>query len=405
MHYMRQKVNDKTVYTFLVPLCVDEARNSISQKEFICMEIIGTPYEKSEMLVIAEQIYETKGKIQDLTLSLEDEKFHAKYIPRRKELAYTQSASGMFYIILLSFIVIICLISFIVSARMGPDLGNSGIFLIAVGGIVIFGGYADYKLIRQQIEIFPLLHYNFREEKALRYSGKKQITTYQSDEIQSKKKIALLEEEINQLSEKLENLENTQQELLRKKEEKEQFLKDKGILVEPEEAGERGFAKGSLSLKQRDDFSDNVQELFELYDNEEKYIKGYIDRLSFRLEEINREIIKIEDNYEVAKKKIIIGMLCFIILIGLQSVFSDILGKISVLIACMISIAGIFYLDKVCSPPILLYLVEQESKWTNEYAFINDLIPVRYKRDELLEVLENNKRELRQVQDKKAALD
>lgn len=369
------------------------------------MEIIGIPYEKSEMLVIAEQIYETKGKIQDLKLSLEDEKFHAKYIPKRKELAYTQSASRMFYIFLLSVIVIICFICFIVSARMGPDLGNSGIFLIAAGGIVIFGGYIDFKLIRQQIEIFPLLHYNFREEKALRYSQKKQITTYQSDEIQSKKKIALLEEEINHLSEKLENLEKTQQELLRKKEEKEQFFKEKGILVEPEEAGEKGFAKGSLSLKQKDDFSDNIQELFELYSNEEKYIKSYIDRLSFRLEEINREITKIEDNFDKAKKRIMIGILCFVILIGLQSVLSGIFGKVSVLIACLLSIAGMFYLDKTCGKPIILYLVEHESKLTNEYAFIYDLIPIRYKREELLEVIENNKKELKQIQDKKHALD
>lgn len=369
------------------------------------MEITGTPYEKSEMLVIAEQIYETKGKLQDLKLSLEDEKFHAKYIPKRKELAYTQSASRILLIILLSLLVIICLIGFIYGACIGSGLGNYSIFLIAAGGIVIFGGYTDFKLIRQQIAVFPLLHRNFREEKALRYSRKKQITTYQSDEIQSKKKIELLEEEMNQLMEKLEDLENKQQELLQKKEEKEQFLKEKGILVEPEETGEKGFVKGGLSLKQKDDFSDNIQELFELYANEEKYIQGYIDRLSFRLEEINREITRIEDNYEEAKKKIITGIFCFVILIGLQSVLSGILGKVSVFIACLLSVAGMFYLDKTCSKPILLYLVEHESKWTNEYAFIYDLLPVRYKREELLEVIENNKRELKLVQDKKNALD
>lgn len=364
------------------------------------METVGTTYEKSEIQVIAEQIYETKGKLQDLKLALEDEKFHAKYIPKRREMAYTQSASRMFYIIILSVIVIFCVISFVSGEVAGPAMG---IFMIATGGIAIFCGYIDFILIRQQIAIQSLLHYSFREEKALRYSGEKEITTYQSDEIRSKKKIELLEEEIAQLSDKLENLESKKEKILRKKEETEQLLKEKGILIDPDLA--KANLTGRLSLKQEDISSDNIQELFELYSGEEKYILQYLDRLSFRLEEINREIMSIEDNYEKAKTKIVLGVICFILLIIFQMLFSEKLEKLFVLIACIICIAGAFYLDKTCTRPILMYFVEHESKWTSDYAFINNLVPVRYKREELLEVIERNKIELKEIQDKKNALD
>lgn len=365
------------------------------------METAGNPYEKSDILVIAEQIYEIKGKLQDLNLALEDEKFHARYIPKRRELAYTQSASRMFYIILLSAVVIICFIGFLIGACMGSDLGNFAIFLIPAGGVVIFGGYVDFKLIRQQMAIFPLLHLNFNEEKALRYSSKKNITTYQSDEIASKRKIALLESGIEQLSEKLGELEQKQQELICNKEEREALLKEKGILVENENKAEIG----GLSLKQSDDFGDNIQELFELYSSEENYISKYLDRLLFRLEEINREIVSIEDNFQLAKRKILIGIICFFFLVVLQSVFNGGMEKLFVLFSSILSIFGMLYLDKTCSGAIVTYFVEHESKWTSEYAFLNNLVPVRYKREELLALIEQNQKELKEIKKKKDALD
>lgn len=367
------------------------------------MEILEDSYEKSELLTVAEKIYEIKGRIQDLNLTLEDEKFHEKYISKRRTLAYTQSTSRICSIVILTVAIVISLGIFI--SCMSSKEPILGILMGVAGGVAISCTYVDIKLIRQQIEIFPLLHYNFNNSKALRYSQKKEVVTFQSDEITSKKKIELLQEEIQQLSGNLAELENRQQTLLHEKKEREQFLKDKGILFEPDEAANHQFGNGKLSLKKRDTYSDNIQELFELYSNEEKYVYHYLSRLKVQLDSINREIMSIDDNYDIARKKILISFIIFVLLIAIQSAFSGDMAKFFALCFSVISIFGIFYLDNTCSKPILFYYIEHEHKWAREYAFVNSVVPIKYKRQELLEVIERNEKELQEIKEKKDALD
>lgn len=371
------------------------------------MEILEDTYEKSELLKVAEKIYETKGRIQDLNLTLEDEKFHEKYISKRKTLAYTQSTTRIFSIILLSVAILISLGIFIFCMSSKEPI--LGILMGVAGGVAISCAYVDIKLIRQQIEIFPLLHYNLDDAKALRFSRKKDVVTYQSDEITTKKKIELLQEEIQKLSGTLEELENKQQRLLSEKNKKERFLKEKEILFEPEDLSEEAknhqLGDGKLSLKKRDTYSDDIQELFELYANEEKYVSHYLSRLKVQLDSINREIMSIDDNYDTAKKKIFIAVIIFIFLIVLQSAFSGDTAKFFSLCFSVISILGIFYLDNTCSRPILFYYIEHEHKWAREYAFVNSVVPVKYKRQELLEVIKRNEKELQEIKEKKDALD
>ena len=326
------------------------------------MSIQDESCEKSDIIKIAEQIYETKNKIQDVTLSLENERFHARYIPQRKEIATARTITRTCYIILLALVFAICLIVFIIGSKIGATMG---IFMLCAGGLGTWSAFYGVKLIKRQIENYPKL--NFDDEG-------------------SKNKIALLEEEVSKLNGQLEQLEKQQNQILEQKERNERFLKEKGILVEPEET--HALKTGGLTLRDRNEFSDNIQELFELYSNEERYIQNYLDHLKFRLDEVNLEITRIDDNFEQAKKKIIIGGFAFVCLI-----------------ACFISLGGIFYLDKVCSEPIVLYLVEHESKLASEYAFVNNMVPIRYKREELLAIIHQNEEELKTVRDKKKALD
>lgn len=335
--------------------------------------------EKSDIIKIAEQIYETKNKIQDVTLSLENERFHARYIPQRKEIATARTITRTCYIILLALVFAICLIVFIIGSKIGATMG---IFMLCAGGLGTWSAFYGVKLIKRQIENYPKL--NFDEEG-------------------SKNKIALLEEEVSKLNGQLEQLEKQQNQILEQKERNERFLKEKGILVEPEKT--HALKTGGLTLRDRNEFSDNIQELFELYSSEERYIQNYLDHLKFRLDEVNLEITRIDDNFEQAKKKIIIGGFAFVCLILVQGIFANFMEKLSVLIACFISLGGIFYLDKVCSEPIVLYLVEHESKLASEYAFVNNMVPIRYKREELLAIIHQNEEELKTVRDKKKALD
>ncbi|MGN0437991.1 MAG: hypothetical protein ACI4F4_05655 [Lachnospiraceae bacterium] len=367
------------------------------------MEMFGSSYEKSEMLILAEQIYEIKGKIQDKKLSLEDERFHRKYIPQRKEIAYSQAISRWFIILLLSLLVLICLIAFVIGIMLGNRLGNLAIFMIFTGGIVIFGGYSDYKLIRTQLALQAKLHFSFNEAKSIQYAKKKDVVTYQSDELQSDKRISILEEEIKQLSEKLKDLENQQRKFLQEKEDKERILKEKGILFEPEEMKHTDF--NGLSLKNRDTYTDDLQELFELYSSEKRYLQETVDRLEFRLKEINLSLTNLNDNYQLAILKIRVAMICLLVFLILEPVFSNFAGNLPGVVICIVSLCGLFYLDNSCSKPILLYLVEQENKWVADYAFMNDLVPIKYQRTEIMEMLEMNQKELMQVQDKLKDLD
>ena len=42
-------------------------------------------------------------------------------------------------------------------------------------------------------------------------------------------------------------------------------------------------------------------------------------------------------------------------------------------------------LEAKCTPAILNYLVEQENELVKEYAFCNHMVPLKYKREEILD--------------------
>ncbi len=363
-------------------------------------------YEKSDLLKVTEEIYSIKGRIQDLQLALDDEKFHYKYISTRKNTATTQSLSRIMVIILLTFVSFLCLVIFIFGCIVKAPM--FGLAMGFAGGLMIACGYVDVKLISEQIRVSRMLHHNFSNEKALRFASKKDMLTYQSDAIKSKEKIALLEEDIRVLSDKLAACMKKQAKLLEQKEKNEEFLKNIGVIVEnsvPESSMDDGRSSSGLSLKNRDDVGDNIQEMYEFYSQEENYMNRNLSHLNFELDQLNKRITAIEDKFEIVKQKLVVALVCFVVLIIIQGTFSGNGAALTAIICSFISLAIIFYLDKTCTGDVFLYLIEHDSKITSEYAFRNNIIPLYRKRSELLKIIETNKEELAEVKAKKDALD
>ena len=66
------------------------------------MEIGGYGFEKSKLLKITEDIYALKSKKQDLELTVFSEKFHYKYIQKRRDMVQNEVYSRLILIIQLT---------------------------------------------------------------------------------------------------------------------------------------------------------------------------------------------------------------------------------------------------------------------------------------------------------------
>ena len=117
------------------------------------MELGGYGFEKSELMKIAEEIYDLKGKKQDLELTLHGEQFHYQYIPKRKNLVEHEVTFRLLWIIPITIGVLIALIfmfSYIFDVagvgREGEAAAAMGVGFLGTTLLAVFGGYAAFKL-------------------------------------------------------------------------------------------------------------------------------------------------------------------------------------------------------------------------------------------------------------------
>ena len=64
------------------------------------MEIGTYGYEKSELLTLAEQIYQCKHDIEDLELELNEVQFHYTYIGKRKDIVTHEVIFRLLFILI-----------------------------------------------------------------------------------------------------------------------------------------------------------------------------------------------------------------------------------------------------------------------------------------------------------------
>ncbi|MGN0155391.1 MAG: hypothetical protein ACI4A3_13150 [Lachnospiraceae bacterium] len=369
------------------------------------MEIGGYGYEKPELLSIAEKIYDCKSKKQDLELTLSSERFHYSYIPKRKNLVEHEVVFRLLFIIPFTLLVIgaLCfVISYMSNLEVLRQDGTAGVVMLFAVLLLLVGGYLDGKLLLREFRMLALLFISRNPEQAMRFSKKYDINTFQSDEAKSKQRIQMLESEIASLDEQIDKLNIRQNQLLAEKEQREDVLRKKGILYD--ENPNKPKQEGKFTLKEDSTGTVDARELHEFYLKEEQYVQNYLLQLDGKLQNINKEITEIDENFDCVKKKILISLVIYILVALVQSALSGVLSTITSMICLIGGLCYVFYLESKCKRPILLYLVEHDSSLTTEYAFCKGIVPVKQKREELLEKIEHYQKELVEIRKKKEAI-
>lgn len=372
------------------------------------MELGGYGFEKPELLKLAEQIYEYKGKKQELELELSSVKFHEKYLPQRREIASSSAASHFAVVAPLTVILVVAIIYvlfYIIFAAEYElrDNPSAGFGLLASFLFIAFGGYVDIKLLKREIGFLRLLYVSKDSAKADRFDQKHNVNSIQNDENKTKERIRMLTEKINSLDEKIVSLSERQDLLLKEKEERETVLREKGILFD--EDPNKPKAEGKFTLKEDDMWTVDVRELHEFYEKEEQYILYCQNELNIKLQLVNKEIFAIDENYQKIKTQLIFSVIIYILVAIVQSAFTGFLATVTSLFCLIGSISYILYFEGKCKSPIILYLVEHDSDLIREYAFCNSMVPVRVKREELMQLIQENENELLEIKKKKASIE
>ncbi len=370
------------------------------------MELSGYGFEKSELLTITEDIYELKNKKQAVELQLASEQFHYQYIPKRKQLAEHEVFFKLIWIIPTSLLVLaslVIVIYFYFNNNLFVNNGPLGVVYLFAMLTLVFGGYTAFRLWKREIHMLTLLYISKNPERASAYIEKHEINTFQKDEAMSKKRIEMLQAEIDVYEKKITMLTKQQEEILEQKNNTKDFLKQNDAWLDKKEG--KADNKGKFSLKQDSMNNANIQELFEYYSKEESYIRNHLKELEGDLQLVNKSITKIDDDFEHAKRTCVLfgGVYIFIVLI--QSVFTGVLASITSLLCIIISLFLFFYVEKKCKKAIVLYLVEHEKPVIQEYAFARNMLPVRLKRQELVERIISMQSTLDEIRAKKKLLD
>lgn len=370
------------------------------------MELGDYGFEKSELLKIAEEIYEWKGRKRDLELTLHSERFHYKYIPKRKSLVEHEVIFRLLWIVPVTLLVAICF-AFVMYALFHSDIfvenGPVGVLLLFATLIAFFGGYTAFRLWKREIHMITLLCVSNNPHKTNLFLKQHSIKTFQNDEAVSKERIEMLENEMEHIEQKILQLEERQKQLVKEKQSCEELLRNKGVLTDVKPIIAK--SNGKLSLREDSMSRVDIQELYEYYSKEEQYTRNYLQEINIKLQQVNRQITKIDDEVEVVKKTCFLCVCVYLLLVIFQSMFSGWLGSLTSVLCIFITIAIVLYAEQKCKLPLIMYLVEHEHPMIQEYAFCHNMVPVRLKREEILETKKSLELALEDISEKKHALD
>lgn len=369
------------------------------------MEIGEYGYSKSELLQVAEQIYDLKGKKQQLELQLSSEEFHQKYIPRRENMVKARIMANLPLLLILSVLSMFSLIvwiQFFLNHDGGGSGGAEGIALLATGLILILSLKYLFKLIKEESEMTIRFYYSRNPDKAMRFAQKFDIKTFQDDRIRTDAKVDELKERILVYDNKIHNLEIRQQEILDEKKLQEEIIKKHSVLQE--DVNNEEGKTSSLSLKKTDEYTTDIRELDEYYSKEQSYIIRIIKDLEFQLTAVEKDINSIDDEIAMVKKRIVIFIIAIIVASFIQGFIPGIIGSLYGLVCLIISLSAVFAIERYCRGPVIRYLVEKESELVAEYCFRNDVVPFKQKKKELKILIEQQEQALEEIKRKKAAL-
>lgn len=351
------------------------------------MEIGTYGYEKSELLTLAEQIYQCKHDIEDLELELNEVQFHYTYIGKRKDIVTHEVIFRLLFILICTGILLGCVVV--------PIMLN--LFLFTIPFLLI----ADFMLIKREIKMLLTLSYSSNPERAGKFAQHFHIVTFQSDTIQTKKKIQELQERIKVCNDKLEGLQKKKQEYIEKQQQKEEILRKNGILYDEKP----NVQNSKFNLKMDDAWTNDIQELDEYYRKEEAYLGQLLANVDRNIQLYNREITKIDSEFEQSKKLLLLAVIVFVLVAIIQNSLSSVAYTVSAIVCVIVSIISVIILENKCRIPIINYYVEQKSPLFEDYAFTHNMVPVAEKRQEYMECREKYEKELTEVKNKRKALD
>lgn len=370
------------------------------------MELGGYGFEKSELIQLAEKIYELNGEKQQLELQLFSEEFHKKNIPKREDMTLRRIMANLPIVIiflLLSFMLFV-LIILCIFAKQEEKIGyafpmlNVGLFLVFIAG-------AGWKLLKEEMQMLVLFAYSSNSDKAMRFAKKHGIRTFQDDRIRCEDRIANLKVQIESIEKQLKELEARQNEIIDEKKKREDVLKKYDVIKDDLKDVTPSNNMGALSLKGDDLDGADISELFEYYDKEESYARYIMKDYQFKLDSVDKEIAMIDEDFDKVKKKIIIYLVVFVLAIIIQGAVSGIAGNVTSVLCLIVGLIAFFALERACEGSVLRYLVEQESPLVREYCLRNDIIPAKYRRQEIAEKIKNIEDTLNSIKKKKKKLD
>lgn len=394
------------------------------------MEIGEYGYKKPELVSVSEQIYEYKEENRKLEFKLSSEQFHYSYIPKREKLVRHEVIFRLLFIIPLTLMLLIC-ISYVGYCSLilgqsrtesemtsetteeewimgyGSDTldGSEIVVMLLCLIMLVFGGYADIRLLIREFRLSTLLITSTMckmSERVMQFTIKHGINTFQNDEYKSKEKIKWLETQIELNENKISALMQRRQKILEEK------IKEENSSIENQGLSNNGLQEhvqdGKFTLRKINMGTLNAAQLHEFYLREEQNINQRLIGLDGQLQRINKKIIAVEEDFEEVKRKMKFSLIIFVFLIVIQSTFSGIAAVVTNFICLIVSLIYIFYAESKWEQPILLYLIENDSKFTREYAFCNKISPVKVERDEVLEEINDCKKELADIKEKKESI-
>lgn len=369
------------------------------------MELGGYGFEKTELMQIAEKIYDCRGKKQQLELQLSSEEFHQKYIPKRENMTGARVLANLPIVIIFVIGLFVFLGTIILCILSDEDKITYAFPMLGAGLFLVYTGKVGWKLLKEELQMIVLFAYSSNPDRAMRFAKKHGINTFQDDRIRCNNRIDNLKAQIDAIDEQLSQLEERQNQLIDEAKKRDTVLK-KYDVIKDELPEKKQLSDNRLLTLRKDDIENtDISELYEYYDKEESFIRYIIKDLQFKLTSIDKEISMIDEEFEQVKKRIIIFLGVFVIAIIVQGAIPGMVGGALGGVCFIVGLVAFFGIERACRGPVLRYLIEIESPLVAEYSFKNDIVPVKYRRQEIMTMLEQNEYRIKEIKQKKNELD
>lgn len=314
-------------------------------------------YQDSDWICISEQISREKEQIKKLEMILSELKLKYKYTFVRK--------NNLIYNALIHFSILVS--TFLLATRCFYNIFSMwlGYFLILF----------DIYLLVKEIKVITQLLLNCDVEIVSDFVSRHNLNTILNDRKNIEKQIQVIQLRIDEKNKKLMELNIQKDEFTNVQKNRNNILHKHGISLDNQ------HLESNLSLKKCGVLDSDVSDLYEYYILKERHLNEHLSNIVEELQNKDKEMLRLEDEFEKVKKKLLLFVIIFIFAIAIQNLFDRI--DLLILIYIIFTVILIYYY-RTCKNTIVMYLIEKESSLTKEYAFVNDIIPIKSKKRDLL---------------------